>query len=106
MDSFQEFTSKWITPATLVIMFGAIVWGIQLNVAVMQNAKAIAALTTTLEGVKEKQAEHDLAWARAVVIQDQLLERLAINTETLNAHLGEAEDWKRRILMNEQRVSP
>ena len=106
MDSFQEFTSKWITPATLLIMFGAVVWGIQLNVAVVANAKAVGAVTASQKDLQAKQAEHDLAWARAVVIQEQLLERLATNEESLDNHLIEAEQWKRKILQNETRISP
>ena len=44
-DSFDRFTHRWITPASIMVLFGAVVWGVQLNLITLQSVERIAALS-------------------------------------------------------------
>jgi len=44
-DSFDRFTHRWVTPASLMVLFGAVVWGVQLNLITLQSVERIAALS-------------------------------------------------------------
>jgi len=68
---------KWMTPAAATIVIGAVVWGIQLNVAVSSLTATVARNETDInrnEARKDKLSENTL---RASVILDRLEQRVA-----------------------------
>ena len=86
-DSFDRFTHRWITPATLVIVIGFIVWGVQLNIITLQSVERIAELNK--EGLRMS--------SEIAGLSGQRLEALAITAATVKA----LDVLERRITRNE-----
>jgi len=104
-DSFKLFISQWVTPFTLVIAFGAVVWGIQLNYATLQNTKRLGAQAAEIRLIRDQDISANLILVRATLLQDQLEKRLVRVERAQAVHDKEAEAWKRKIIKNESRLS-
>lgn len=71
-----KWWEKWLNPTTAMALFGAVVWGIQLNFAVLQNTKDIGSLQTSQsEVVKLLNAQQQLITKQTVLL-DQLERRV------------------------------
>lgn len=104
VDSFNLFVSKWVTPATVVIVFGAIVWGVQLNFLMLEHSRAIglhAEKISTL-GIEQKNLEFNAQ--KTAIILDQAVRSLSDIIIKIETHDAEAETWKRQILLNQQNI--
>jgi predicted phosphohydrolase len=84
---------QWISPTSVAILVGAIVWGIQLNFATLENSKDIGSLTGKQEKLIEMQHETAAKMERITTVLENLEERH-------REHLDEAALWKERILEN------
>lgn len=104
VDSFNLFIQKWVTPATVVIVFGAIVWGVQLNIVSLQHAKAIAANHTAIESLAEKVISDEFDLQRTALLLEQTSANLAELKRATEQHASEAEKWKRQIIRNQDSI--
>lgn len=81
---YVRWWEKWFNPTTAMALFGAIVWGIQLNFAVLQNTKDIGeaeALNQKLISVVQEISEQQV---RLSVNQENItrrIERIEINVK-------------------------
>lgn len=71
---------KWINPTTILALLGGIVWGVQLNFAVISNTNNIGTLQSILE--KKDSGYH---------AQNQQLARVAIILENIERRVGTLE---------------
>ena len=101
-DKFGDFLNKWITPVTLTAIFGAIIWGVQLNIATLNTTKQVASLLVEYQTLEREITALDRSVSRIAIILDNLENRIARTEEVVEEHNKEAEEWKRRILLNEQ----
>lgn len=106
VDSFNAFIDKWIRPSTIVIVFGAIVWGVQLNFITLEQAKSISALQKEVSRVREQQVKDEFDLQKTAILLERTSANLAKLREDYYEHAREAERWKQRILSNEERTKP
>jgi len=99
-----DLLDKWITPTTLIAIFGGIVWGIQLNFIVLEHTKEIASIqreSDILDTMSQTNADSII---RLTAIIDELERRIQSNSKHREQHEKEADDWKRTIIQNESRI--
>lgn len=101
VDSFNAFINKWVTPATIVVVFGAIVWGVQLNIATLQNSKAHAANGVAIDKLAERVTADEFTQQKTALLLQQVSANLARLEQAAAAHNAEAEKWKRQIIRNQ-----
>ncbi len=53
MEAVKDFVNKWTTPAGFLLIFGAIVWGVQLNFIVLKLVEVQAKAETKSEVLEE-----------------------------------------------------
>jgi 5-bromo-4-chloroindolyl phosphate hydrolysis protein len=99
-----SWLDNWISPAGFMIVVGAIIWGIQLNIAVISHTERLAEIKTAA-------AEHelrDLEWGKTlgqtVILLNELEKRVSANTRHAEDHEREAADWKYRIIDIESKL--
>lgn len=101
--SWEIIKQNWLTPTGFLLLFGAVTWGIQLNVGIMKLTEAVA------EGkAKDEQLVSELNSIshnnlKLAIIVEGLKEDVDENTERLEEHEKGSEEWKRKILKNELR---
>lgn len=105
VDSFNAWIDKWIRPTTLVTVIGAIIWGVQLNFAILQQTEINAQQASLIVTLDEAHRELQLQEARTSLLLDQVSVRLADVTKRVLEHDKEAEQWKRKILLMEQQIN-
>jgi len=88
-----KWYDKFVSPAGVMILFGAIVWGIQLNFATLHNTQAIGELRAT-------QAEGVRLLNETALKMERISAMLGALERRHSEHLTEAELWKERILQN------
>ena len=100
MNEFAKvLLDKWTGPAGILIMFGAIVWGVQLNFAVLALTDELAAQRVILERNMEQSNEVTLSVAKAAT----LLESLTRQLDILERRMTRNETW---ITRDREHVSP
>ena len=67
---------RWLTPTSLAILFGAIVWGIQLNFVALHNAEELSVLKEAIQTIQDVDQRVLTAQARNTVVQQHLLDRM------------------------------
>jgi hypothetical protein len=106
-DRFSEFLKQWTAPTVLLslalLVFGGIVWGIQINFTLVKLVESDAAFESALDKQKEYQAADRVSMAKITLVLDRLVSEVKVNRKAIAEHNTEAEKWKRRILLNEQR---
>ncbi|WP_372743278.1 hypothetical protein [Neptunomonas sp.] len=104
MDAFNQWIDKWIRPTTVMIVVGAIVWGVQLNIVTLNHAELISAQNIRIAKMVAAQHQTEIELTRTAVLLDQIAQRLQETAEIVAIHNKEAEEWKRRIMLNERRA--
>lgn len=104
IDSFNAFVQKWVTPATVVIVFGAIVWGVQLNLLSLQHTRAIAANHTAIKAINDRLTADEFSLQKTALLLEQTAARLAEVKRAADEHNREAEKWKRQIIRNQDAI--
>jgi septal ring factor EnvC (AmiA/AmiB activator) len=107
-----KWWDKWVNPTTMMVLFGAIVWGIQLNFAVLQNTKELGQVQATQQKVVVIQQEMQRQSIRLATLLETMERNQERNTKLLeetNKHVlereKEAEGWKKRIEGNEDDIN-
>ena len=104
MQTFKMLVDKWSGPAGLMVLFGAIVWGVQLNIGMLRLVEEMERNRLNIELLLERNAEIELNAARTALILDQIDNRLREDHLDLKNHLTEAEQWKREIIRNQDAI--
>lgn len=99
--NFRRFMDKWITPTTIAILFGAIVWGVQLNVLTMNLVESDAEQNEKIEKLAASINDMSFNTTRQSLIMDATVQKLTKIDAQLAEHIKTAEKWKRRIISNE-----
>ena len=101
----MDVLAEWATPAGITIVIGGIIWAIQLNVATMNNSKAIGKLHGSIERIDKENQLQGTQLTRAVIILDALeakLERLEAN---IHEHEQESNRWRQRVAVIEEKLN-
>lgn len=104
VDAFNAFIQKWVTPATVVIVFGAIVWGVQLNILSLQHAQAIARNHEAVKSLDQRLTSAQFDAQKMALLLEQATQHLAAVQKSLDDHYREAEQWKRQIIRNQDAI--
>jgi hypothetical protein len=105
VDTFKNFLDRWFTPATLVAIAGLIIWGAQTNVNIINLTKALAAQQVKVDSIATEHRNYELSMVKATIIQQELLKKLEITQKQVLDHQREAEQWKRKIIRNEEIIN-
>lgn len=73
---YVRWWERWFNPTTVMAIIGAMVWGIQLNFAVMQNTKDLGKASQLQQNMVEVVQKISQQQIRITVIQEQSLDRL------------------------------
>ena len=102
--SWVQVISQWSGPAGFMVLLGAVVWGVQLNVAVLRLTEKDAAQDMELAAITQSLTDISRNSYKASVLLDELMKDTLENTKHIESHSTEAEEWKRRILLLEQQL--
>ena len=100
----NELLEKWASPAGILVLFGGIVWGVQLNVATMNLTKQMAVMDGKSEELSHEMAKISQNNVRTSMILATLTKDVEKAVNHVHDHEKESEDWKRRIMLNEERL--
>ena len=103
--TFRRFVDKWVTPTTIAMMFGAIVWGLNLT-----NTQKNLIAVTAEHGVDIKYIYQEISKLRLTdgeqtLLLDQIAKRVERMHQADLKHFEEAEVWKRKIERNSDYVN-
>ena len=89
VDSFKAFVDKWHTPALYTVLLGGIIWGVQLNFAVLELTKQMAAQQQDLKDTKDE------VHSMAVLIAQTVAELKAVSRyhDALERRMTRNESW-------------
>lgn len=103
-DKLSEFLGRWNTPAGWMILFGAIVWGIQLNYTVIQLVDTLAEERAARLEMTNTLTEIVVTQAKTTVLIDNMMKRVERIDQHVDDHDREAEKWKDIILQNKSDI--
>ena len=72
----MTWVERWVTPTTLLTAFGGVVWGIQLNFAVLHHASQLAQINTEMIAHEQDSKKYIAVIERSTVILDNIERRL------------------------------
>ena len=99
----MELLLSWLTPSGLMILLGGIVWGVQLNINAMMQAKRLARLEARQDEYEQTMALISKDLVRVGLILDNLEKDIEKAVDHVEEHDKEAESWKQRIVRLEER---
>lgn len=76
MESFDF--NKWVTPTSVLALLGGVVWGVQLNYAVVSHTEALGQLKGRMQNNEQLDYEQNEQLARIAIILEQLEKRISI----------------------------
>lgn len=102
---FMRLMVHWSSPAGVVVIIGFVIWLIQLNMGFVAISKDIAVL-------KEKHHQQTQALQtiqrnadKTSLILNGVVNRLEDAVNDLEDHNEQSQEWKRKILLNEEKVN-
>lgn len=99
-----KWWDKFVSPAGMLMLLGGIVWGIQLNVAVMQHTSELSAIHERAQSSAAMNQEQNMQLTRISLILSTLVDDVDDVQDDNSSHEREAESWKRLIESNKQRL--
>ena len=73
----MTWVERWVTPTTLLTVFGGVVWGIQLNFAVLHHSTQLAKINTEMIAHEQDSKKYIAVIERSTVILDNIERRLS-----------------------------
>ena len=95
---------KWVNPTTVLALIGGIVWGIQLNMAVVDHTGKIGAINGRLDAHQLLLQEQATTMAKTAVILQNIQDKLVNVAEDVSEHKADSGEWKQRIKVNETKI--
>lgn len=102
--SWTDLLDKWIAPTGIMVLVGGIVWGIQLNVAVLNLTKDSAEQQQQLTEVTAMLSSIAKTQATSSYIMDRMEHDLEETKDQAEHHDREANNWKHRIIRLEEKL--
>jgi len=99
-----DWLERWISPAGVLLLMGGIVWGVQLNVAVMQLTEAVSADKANMQTLSAQIQSISTTQARTAVILQHLEKTIEATDKHVAEHERESSTWKQRIIRLEEGV--
>ena len=103
-SALLTIASKWATPAGLTIMFGAIVWGVQLNFAIINLTDKLGEIDAEADVSQRTQRDIAATVLKATLMMDEMEKDVLAVVKHVNDHNKESAEWKQRILILEERL--
>ena len=100
----QKLITMWASPAGFLVFFGALVWGIQLNVGFVQLTSRVTGIEAQQRAQVDQMSAISENMLRITLTLDNMLKDIEHNTEQIDQHNAEAEKWKRKISVMEDRT--
>jgi len=85
------------------IILGAIVWGIQLNYAVLKHTGNITSLQKQISDHETESSAHYLQIAKTALILDELEKRMGNLDKEFSTYKEKSENWRHRVVALEAR---
>ena len=86
-DTFKEFVTKWTTPSVLIslllLILGGIVWGVQLNTAILKLTEAQSADNAMIKDIREEASNTAVVLARTAAV----VESVALQVDRLERRM-------------------
>ena len=74
----------WFSPAGVMVLLGAIIWGVQLNLAAVETAKIDARQDKRLEALEVLNREQSIHQAKTATLLDEIARRMERYSVRLN----------------------
>ena len=94
---------RWISPSGFMILLGGIIWGIQLNVAVITNGKDIASIRDQHIAIVERLDEISRLNLEQAFILEGVSDEMQRTAAIVDEHEKSSDLWKERIIKLEAR---
>jgi hypothetical protein len=95
---------KWVNPTTVLAMIGGVVWGIQLNMAVIDHTQKIGKIANTLAQQQTLLQTQSNSLARVTVILDTMERRITGTEAAIKTDAVEVGQIKGMIISNQERI--
>lgn len=93
-----KWWETWVNPTTIMVLFGAIVWGVQLNFSVLQNTKEIGYLGSSQQKILQIQQDMVVQNTKTAVILERITQtqdRMAADGAKLDQRIRDIETGRR-----------
>lgn len=100
-ERLPRWWDRWVNPTTVLTLIGGVVWGVQLNMMVVELAEESAANNAIQERLRQEISDFRVNQEKHTLILDNLVRDVSGIRYDIDAHNKEAEAWKQRILRNE-----
>lgn len=85
----KSILDKWTGPSAMLILLGGIVWGVQLNFAVLGLTEQLAEQTQRLQDTNEEIEGNAVLMARTAAVLDSLVRQV----DALERRMTRNESW-------------
>jgi hypothetical protein len=107
MDAFKAFVDRWMQPSLivgfLVVIYGAIIWGNNLTEEALRAAEERGKHNARIVSLEFAERQNQISMTEMTLILKQVVETQKSIQQMVIDHNREAEEWKRRIVINEQK---
>lgn len=104
---WSSILTHWAGPllaALGTIIAGAIIWGIQLNYAVLKHTASIGRLQKQITDHQNESGAHYLQIAKTALLLDELEKRMHDLSEDIKVDKEKQENWRHRVVALEARI--
>jgi len=95
---------KWINPTTVFALIGGIIWGVQLNMAVLNHSEDISKLDKRAIALETMAANLDRSATKTSAVMNQILVQLEDIKTTLRRNEESNQIYKTDVLINKERL--
>ena len=100
LTPFENFKDKWTGPTGVLALLGGIIWGIQLNVAVVDQGKDLSALTAEYKNQQLIDTKQTEQLVRVGLLLENLEKRTTANQDELKRLEREAGALREKVIIN------
>ena len=86
------------------IVVGAIIWGIQLNFAMLKHTSQITSIQKQISDHEIQAASHYNQISKTAILLDNIEKRLEKLDNEFNHHTETAENWRHRVVALETKI--
>jgi len=98
--TMPNWLTQFISPAGILLLFGGVVWGVQLNIAVMSLTGTVKQQEIRIKEISKQDQETIQMMIKTTAILDNLTRRFEKVENVLETHEG----WKHRIIRLEENM--
>jgi len=105
--NWASIVSAWGGPlltALGTVIVGAILWGIQLNFAMLRHTSQITSIQKQISNHEVQAASHYNQISKTAILLDNIEQRLEKLDNQFNHHTESAENWRHRVVALETKI--